>query len=141
MPIESHGLLLRDRRLSFLVGPVAANSSRAKPFAVHGAERTIGISTITECHKAIATGPARLHVPHDTSFRYGAKGGKCLEENLIVDFVGQVADEDVEVTGGIFLGGVVGLVCPVDTNFLTGVRKLFMVLTVVHLHCCGCDDR
>lgn len=31
----SHGLLLRDGGLALLVGPVAANRARSKPFAVH----------------------------------------------------------------------------------------------------------
>jgi hypothetical protein len=42
-----------------------------------------------------------------------------LEKDLIVDFVGQVTDEDVEVVGSILLGGVVRLISPVDANFLS----------------------
>jgi hypothetical protein len=41
-----------------------------------------------------------------------------LEKNLIIDFVGEIADKDVEVVGGIFLVGGVGLVSPVDADFL-----------------------
>ena len=115
---RDHGLLLRDGGLALLVGPVAANGSRAKPLPVHGAEGTIGISAVAESDKAVATRATRLHVPHDASFRHRAKGGEGLEKDLIVDFVGQVADEDVEVAGGVFLGGIIGLVGPVDTDFL-----------------------
>jgi len=41
-----------------------------------------------------------------------------LEENLIVDFVREIADKDVKVVGGIFLVGGVGLVSPIDADFL-----------------------
>jgi hypothetical protein len=41
-----------------------------------------------------------------------------LEKDLIVDLVGEIADENVEVVRRIFLGRVVGLVGPVDANFL-----------------------
>jgi hypothetical protein len=41
-----------------------------------------------------------------------------LEKDLIVDLVGEIADEDVEVVRRVFLGRVVRLVGPVDANFL-----------------------
>jgi len=41
-----------------------------------------------------------------------------LEQNLIVDLVRQISDKDVEVLRSVFFASVVGLVSPVDTNFL-----------------------
>jgi hypothetical protein len=114
-----HGLLLGNGRLALLVGPVAADGTRSKPFAVHGAEGALSISTIPERDESVSTRPASLHVPHDTSFRHGAECGEGLEEHLIVDLVGQVANEDVVVVRSVLLGGVVGLVSPVDANFLS----------------------
>ena len=99
-----HGLLLGDGGLPFLVGPVTADSSRAKPFAVHGAQCPFSISAVAKGDKAVATGSARLHVPHDACFRNNAEGGEGLEKDFIVDLIGQIADENVEVVGRIFLG-------------------------------------
>lgn len=39
-------------------------------------------------------------------------------EDIIVDLVGKVANEDVEVVGGVLLGRGVGLIGPVDSNLL-----------------------
>jgi hypothetical protein len=114
-----HCLLLGDGGLAFLVGPVAADGARSKPLSVHGAERALSIGAIPEGDEAVSAGSARLHVPHDASFRNGTKGREGLEEDLIVDLVGQVADEDVEVVGRVFLGGVVRLISPVDADFLS----------------------
>ena len=119
---RGHGLLLRNRRLALLVSPVAANGTRPKPFSVHGAESTLSIRAITECDEAVAAGPARLHVPHDAGFRHLAKHGEGLEKHLVVDFVGQIANKDVEVVRCVFLCGVVGLVSPVDADFLRLVK-------------------
>jgi hypothetical protein len=113
-----HGLLLRDGRLTLLVSPVAADGSRAKPLSIHGAERALSIGAIAEGNETVSTRPAGLHIPHDTGFRHGTKGGEGLQQNLVVDLVGQVTDEDVEVVRGVLLGGVVGLVGPVDADFL-----------------------
>lgn len=41
-----------------------------------------------------------------------------MEEDLVIDFVGKITNEDVEVVGRVFLGGSVGLVGPVDPDFL-----------------------
>jgi hypothetical protein len=41
-----------------------------------------------------------------------------LQKHLIVDLVGQIADEDVEVVRRVLLVGIVGLVGPVDADFL-----------------------
>ena len=92
-----HGLLLGVRRLALLVGPVAANGARTEPFAVHVGESLLGIATITEGDEAVAARATSLHVPHNTGLGNGAKGGESLEEDLIVDLVGEITDEDVEV--------------------------------------------
>jgi hypothetical protein len=92
-----HGLLLGVRRLALLVGPVAANGARTEPLAVHVGKSLLGVATITERDEAVATRATSLHVPHDAGLGDGAKGGEGLKENLIVDLVGEIADEDVEV--------------------------------------------
>lgn len=38
-----HRILLRDGRLAFLISPVAPDSSRTEPLAVHGAQSLLGI--------------------------------------------------------------------------------------------------
>lgn len=38
-----HSLLLRDRRLALLVGPVAANGAGTKPFSIHGGQSLVRI--------------------------------------------------------------------------------------------------
>lgn len=101
-----------------MVGPVATDGTRAEPLAIHGAQGLLSLRAITEGNKAIATGAARLHVPHNTGFGNGTKGGEGLGEDFIVHFVGKITDENVEVARGIFLAGGVGLIGPVDTDFL-----------------------
>ena len=113
-----HSLLLSNRGLALLVGPVASDSTRAEPFAVHGAQRLLGISAVAESDKSVTTRSTSLHIPHNSSLRDRTEGGECLGENLIVDFVGQVANEDVEVARGILLARGIRLVGPVDANFL-----------------------
>lgn len=113
-----HSLLLSNRWLSLLVRPVAADGTRAQPFSVHGAESLLGFGTVAESNEAVTTGATSFHVPHDTGLGDRAKGRKCLSERLIVNLVGQVTNKDVEVTGCVLLAGCVGLVGPVDTNFL-----------------------
>ena len=115
---SGHLGLLRHRGLTLLIGPVAANGPGSKPFAVHGAQRLLGIRAIAKGHKTVTTGATGLHVPHDPCFGDGAKGGKGLQENLVVDLVGQVTHEDVEVIGGIFFVLAVGLIGPIDANLL-----------------------
>jgi len=73
-----HGLLLGDGGLALLVGPVASNGSRPQPLSIHGAQRAVCVRAIAEGHESISTRPARLHVPHDASFRNGAEGGEGL---------------------------------------------------------------
>jgi hypothetical protein len=92
-----HSLLLRYRWLALLIGPVAADGTRTKPFAIHGAQSLLGILTLTECNESIAPGAACLHVPHDSGLRNRAECGESLKEDLIVDLVGQIADENVEM--------------------------------------------
>ena len=49
-----HSCLLRDRRLALLVGPVAADGARTEPFAVHGAQRLLGIGSLAEGYEAVS---------------------------------------------------------------------------------------
>lgn len=113
-----HGLLLRVRRLTLLVGPVAADSAGTKPLAVHVGESLLSIAAFAESNEAVATRATSLHVPHDTSLRDGAESREGLEQNFIVDFVGKIANKNVEVVRGILLGDSVRLVSPVDANLL-----------------------
>lgn len=137
----SHGLLLRDGRLALLVGPVAANGARSKPLAVHRAKRTLSISTITESDETVSARSTSLHVPHDAGLGNRTKGGESLQEDLIVDFVGQIADENVEMVGRVLLGGVVGLISPVDADFLVESETPKVASSCARLRCCECDGR
>lgn len=47
-----------------------------------------------------------------------------MKKNLIIDFIGQISDEDVEVVRSVFLVRGIGLVGPVDTDLLGGVSNL-----------------
>lgn len=116
---RGHSLLLGDGGLTLLISPVATDCAGTKPLAIHGAKRPLSLSAIAESNESIATGAACLHVPHDTGFGYVTKGGEGLQQYFIVDLVGKVTDEDVEVIRGVFLCRVVGLIGPVDANFLT----------------------
>jgi hypothetical protein len=51
-----------------------------------------------------------------------------LHENLVINFVGEVADEDVEVARRVLLVGGVGLVRPVDPDFLLNVSNKMVKL-------------
>ena len=113
-----HGLLLRDGRLALLIGPVAANGARAKPFSIHRAQCLFSIRAIAKSNEAVTTRATGLHVPHDTSFGDGTKGRKGLEENFIIHFVAQIPNENMVMIRGIFLVGIIGLVSPVDSDFL-----------------------
>lgn len=68
-----HSLLLGDRWLTLLVGPVAPDCARSKPFTVHGAQGLLSILALSESNEAVASRATSLHVPHDASFRYGAE--------------------------------------------------------------------
>jgi hypothetical protein len=129
----SHGLLLGDGGLALLVSPVATNGAGTQPFAVHGAECALGISAIPESNKSISTRPACFHVPHDASLGDGAKSRECLEKHLVVDLVGQVTDEDMEVVGSILLCGVVRLISPIDANFLGKSKSIHTTMGVFAL--------
>lgn len=115
---RSHSLLLRNRRLSLLVGPVAANRPRAEPFTVHRLQSFLGIFEFAECDESISSRAASLHVPHDPSFRNRTKGRESLQQHFVVDFIAQITDEDVEMIRCVLLVGVVGLVGPVYADFL-----------------------
>ena len=119
-----HSLLLGDGGLTLLVGPVATNGTRTKPLAVHGAEGLLGISTFAEGDKAVATRAASLHVPHDTGLGNRSKGRERLEEDLVIHFVTEIADKNVEVVGGIFLVIIVRLVGPVNSYLLLEQRDI-----------------
>lgn len=113
-----HGLLLGDGGLALLVGPVATNGTGAEPLAVHGAQRLFSIRTVAEGDETVATRATRLHIPHDASLRDRTESGEGLEQDLIIDLVRKVTDENVEVVGRVLLGLRVGLVGPVDADFL-----------------------
>jgi hypothetical protein len=68
--------------------------------------------------ESVSTRPARLHVPHNASLGDEAECRESLQKDLVVDFVRQVANEDVEVVGCVLLRGVVRLIGPVDADFL-----------------------
>lgn len=118
-----HSLLLGDTGLSLLVCPIAADCARAKPLTVHGTQSLLSVGSFPESDETIAARTAGLHVPHHTSFRKSAEGGKGLEENIVVYVVGEVADEDVEVACCVFFVGTAGLVGPIDTDFLETVVR------------------
>lgn len=119
-----HGLLLGDGWLALLVGPVAADGARSKPFTVHRAQSLLSILAFSKCHEAVASGAAGLHIPHHSSFRDRSEGREGLQKNFVIDFIGQITDEDVEVVGGVFFVGGIRLVSPVDANFLHYVRDM-----------------
>ena len=47
-----------------------------------------------------------------------------MKQDLIIDFIGQIANKDVEVVRCVFLVGGVGLVGPVDADFLRTIQNL-----------------
>lgn len=63
-----HSLLLRNGRLTLLVGPVATDGARTQPLAIHAAQCLLRLTTVTECDEPVSAGSARLHIPHDTCF-------------------------------------------------------------------------
>lgn len=113
-----HGLLLGDGRLSLLVGPVASNSAGAKPFTIHRGQGLVGLVAVAESNKAVATRTTGLHIPHNPGLGHRAKCIERLLQDLVVDFIAQISNEDVEVVRGVFFVGAVGLVGPVDADFL-----------------------
>ncbi len=119
-----HGLLLGHGRLALLVGPVAANGAGTEPLAVHGAQRLLSIGALAEGHEAVAAGAASLHVPHDTGLGHGAEGGEGVQQGVVIHLVREIADEDVEMVRRVLLVVVVGLVGPVDTDFLRSAYRL-----------------
>lgn len=113
-----HGLLLGDGWLTLLIGPVATNGARSKPFPIHGAERLLGIAALAESDESVTTRAASLHIPHHARFGNRTESGESLKEDFIVDFVAKITNEDMEMVRSILLVGVVGLIGPIDTNFL-----------------------
>ena len=47
-----------------------------------------------------------------------------MKENLVVNFIAKGANKNLEMIGGVFLVGIIGLICPIDANFLSDVSKL-----------------
>lgn len=119
-----HCLLLRHGRLTFLIGPIAANRSGPKPLAIHGGNGSRSFRLLTECNEAISARTPSLHVPHDTCFRHITERRKGLIQHVVVDLVGQVAHEYVVMVSGVLLRRVVRLIGPVDTNFLPHVNRM-----------------
>lgn len=125
---SSHSGLLRDRGLALLVSPVAADRTRTKPFSIHTAQSLLGVSALTESDETVTAGAASLHIPHNAGLRNWAKSREGLGKDFIIDLVGKVTDEDMEVVSSVFLARLVGLICPVDTNFLIlFVRRIFTI--------------
>ena len=102
--------------LGFLICPVDTDGTRAEPFPVHGGDGLFSVCLVPEREEAVTTRFSGIHIPHHTSIGQGAKGAESLAENLVIDFGGEIADEDVVMTGGVFLV-LLTLVSPVDTNF------------------------
>jgi hypothetical protein len=137
-----HGLLLGNGRLTLLVGPVAADGARPQPFAVHRTERTFGVGTVAESDEAVAAGSACFHIPHDARFRHNTEGRECLKKDFIIDLVGEIADEDVKVIRCIFLGRGIGLISPINADFLREVSASSQALIEnVRLRCCARGGR
>jgi hypothetical protein len=113
-----HCLLLRKGWLAFLICPVAANLACAQPFSIHGSDGFVCVFSLAVGNKSIASGATSLHIPHDASFGDFSENGKCSGQCFIVDFVGQVANKDVEMVRSILLVRIVWMICPVDSNFL-----------------------
>lgn len=118
-----HGLLLGNGRLSLLVGPVAPNSAGTQPFTIHRAQGLLGLVAVAERNKPVATRTAGLHVPHHAGLGHRAERIERLLQDLVVDLIAQVSDEDVEVVRGVFFVRAVGLVGPVDADFLVTDRQ------------------
>ncbi len=87
--------------------------------------------------KTISTRLPRVHIPHDSSIRHGAKSTERLGKDFIVHFGAQVTDEDMVVTGGILLI-LLTLVGPIDTDLrvedLATIQSLQGGLRGTHVH-------
>ena len=123
--------------LSLLIGPVDTNGARAEPLAVHSGDGLLSIGLVAKCQETVATRLARVHVPHNTSIGQGAKSGKCLGEDVIVDLGGEVANENMEVVGRVLLV-LLALVRPIHTDLriedLTTIEGLEGSLRGTHIH-------
>ena len=123
--------------LSLLIGPVDTNGSRAEPLAIHCGNGLLSIGLVAKCQETVATRLARVHVPHDTGIGQGAKSGKCLGEDIIVDLGGEVANENMEVVGRVLLV-LLALIRPIHTDLrvedLTTIESLKGGLRGTHIH-------
>lgn len=113
-----HCLLLGDRWLAFLIRPVAANRTRSEPFPVHRSKCLLRVGALTKGNETVATRTSSLHIPHDSGLGNTSKGRERLKEHLIIDFIGEVTNEDVEMVLSVFFVASIGLVSPVHTDFL-----------------------
>jgi hypothetical protein len=97
----------------------------------------LGVSLVAKRQETITTRLSRVHVPHDTSIGQSAKSGKCLSEDIIVDLRREVANEHMEVVGGVLLV-LLALVCPIHADLgikdLTTVESLKSSLRGTHVH-------
>jgi hypothetical protein len=113
--------------LCLLVGPVDTDGTRTKPFTVHCRNGLLSIGLVPESEETIATGFARVHVPHDAGVGHGAKGTEGFGEDIIVDLGAEITNEDVVVTGRVLLI-LLALIGPVDTDLsiedLTAIERL-----------------
>ena len=58
-----------------------------------------------------------------------------MEQNLIVDFITEIADKNVEMVGGVLLVVVIRLVRPVNANFLIVQSSAKPGVIIQHIGC------
>ena len=51
-----------------------------------------------------------------------------MKENFVVDFIAEITNKDVKVIGSVFFVVAIGLVGPIDTDFLRGFSKWWILL-------------
>jgi hypothetical protein len=118
--------------LRLLVGPVDTDGARSEPLAVHGGDGLLSIGLVPKCEEAITAGLARVHVPHHASVGHGAESAESFGENLIIDFGAEISNENVVVTGGVFLV-LLTLVSPVDADL--GIEDLAAIESLESRFC------
>lgn len=113
--------MLITRRLPWSGSTNAHRPARAIN-AVHLSHGLRPLIVISEPHKAVALGAARVGVEHDfRGLNGGVLTGESLEQHAIGDVGGQIANEDGEVRGviGALLAGAEGR--PVEAERLLRV--------------------
>jgi hypothetical protein len=97
----------------------------------------LSVGLVTEGEEAIATGLARIHIPHNSGIRQCPEGTKGFSENLVVNLGAQITDEDVVMARSVLLV-LLTLVSPVDSNFgvenFAPVESLQRSLGRTHIH-------